>query len=247
MGLDVRKVTGGYTQLPVIKDVSFTVEEGEIVGLIGLNGAGKSTTLKHIIGLLQAHSGDIRINGITMAQDKDRYRKEIGYIPETPVLYEELTLKEHIAVTALAYGLEEEEAMNRALPLLKMFRLDTRLDWFPAYFSKGMKQKVMIVSAFLIDPSVLIIDEPFIGLDPLGIRDMLLLIEDAKEDGVSVLMSTHVLATAEKYCDRFVIIHEGKILVEGTLEELRAHFHMEDAALDDIYVTLTEEGVAHES
>ena len=247
MGLEVQNVTGGYTQLPVIKEVSFKVNNGEIVGLIGLNGAGKSTTLKHIIGLLHPQSGKISVNDVTMSTNKDEYRKQIGYIPETPVLYEELTLKEHINVTALAYGLSEEEAMKRARPLLKTFRLEDRLDWFPAYFSKGMKQKVMIVSAFLIEPSLLVIDEPFIGLDPLGIRDILQLIQEYKKEGVAVLMSTHVLATAEKYCDKFVIIHEGKIIVEGTLEELRLHFGMKDAALDDIYLRLTEEGAPIES
>src|SRR5690625_3615147 len=123
------------------------------------------------------HSGEIRVDGITISEDAENYRRHLAYIPETPVLYEELTLKEHIEVTAMAYGIDSEEAFKRATPLLEKFRLKERLDWFPAFFSKGMKQKVMIVCAFLIQSNALIIDEPFIGLDPLGIRDLLQLIE----------------------------------------------------------------------
>lgn len=244
MGMKIENVTGGYTQLPVLKDLSFEVNNGEVVGLIGLNGAGKSTTLKHIIGLLEPHTGRITLNGQTINENRENYRKDIGYIPETPALYEELTLREHINVTAMAYGISEEEAHKRAEPLLDMFRLNERLDWFPAYFSKGMKQKVMIVCALLIDPSNLIIDEPFLGLDPLGIRDLLLLIMEKKEQGTAILMSTHVLSTAEKYCDRFIILHDGKIRAEGTLTELQQAFNQPGASLDDLYVSLTEEGAA---
>lgn len=247
VGITVQNLTGGYTQLPVIKDVSFNVNDGELVGLIGLNGAGKSTTLKHIIGLMDPQDGEIILNEKTIKKNPETYRKEIGYIPETPVLYEELTLKEHIEVTAMAYGIDSEVAMTRAKPLLSLFRLDTRLDWFPAYFSKGMKQKVMIVCAFLINPPILVIDEPFIGLDPLGIRDILTLIQQKKEEGTAILMSTHVLSTAEKYCDRFVILHDRKVFAQGSLTELQTQFGMQGAALDDIYLALTEEEPSNES
>lgn len=144
MTLQVANVTGGYNQLPVLKNIDFTIGDGELVGLIGLNGAGKSTTIKEIIGLLQPHSGTITIDGLTLKENPEQYRKQIGYIPETPSLYEELTLREHIEVTAMAYDLPQEEAMKRAERLLKTFRLENKLDWFPANFSKGMKQKVML-------------------------------------------------------------------------------------------------------
>src|SRR5699024_11408534 len=142
---------------------------------------------------------------------------------------------------SMAYGIDNQEAIKRSEPLLKMFRLEERMDWFPAYFSKGMKQKVMIVCAALVDSSVLVIDEPFIGLDPLGIRDLLSFIHKRKEQGTAILMSTHVLSTAEKYCDRFIILHEGRIYAQGTLEELQHTFGMQGASLDDLYLTLTTE------
>lgn len=241
MTLQVANVTGGYHQLPVLKNIDFTIENGELVGLIGLNGAGKSTTIKEIIGLLQPHSGKIIIDGLTLKENPEAYRKKIGYIPETPSLYEELTLREHIEITAMAYGLPQEEAMSRAERLLKTFRLENKLDWFPANFSKGMKQKVMVLCAFLIEPSVYIIDEPFLGLDPLAINALLELMNEMKQSGAAILMSTHILATAEKYCDKFILLHNGEIRAQGTLAQLQAEFKTPDASLDDLYLALTKE------
>ncbi|MDN6639676.1 MAG: ABC transporter ATP-binding protein [Tetragenococcus sp.] len=241
MTLRVENLTGGYSQIPVLKDLNFTLNDGELVALIGLNGAGKSTTIKEIMGLLQPQQGRIELDGLTIAKDPESYRQKIGYVPETPLLYEELTLKEHLEVTAMAYDIDEKEAQKRAEALLKTFRLDQRLEWFPANFSKGMKQKVMILCAFLIEPSLYIIDEPFLGLDPLAIHALLELMQNMKEQGSSILMSTHVLATAEKYCDRFIMLHDGQIQVQGTLEELRQEFNRPQASLDDLYLALTKE------
>lgn len=212
-----------------------------MIGLIGLNGAGKSTTIKNIIGLLTPQKGTIAVDDLTLQQDPENYRKKIGYIPETPSLYEELTLREHIEVTAMAYGIPKDEAMKRAESLLKTFRLENRLDWFPVNFSKGMKQKVMVLCAFLIQPSLYIIDEPFLGLDPLAINALLELMVTMKEQGAAILMSTHILATAEKYCDRFIVLHEGEVRAQGTLQELQAEFNLPGSSLDEIYIALTKE------
>ncbi|ENI1053962.1 TPA: ABC transporter ATP-binding protein [Listeria monocytogenes] len=239
--VEVEHLTGGYTKRPVLKDISFAIEEKQIVGLIGLNGAGKSTTIKHITGLMHPKQGTIKINGHQLVEDTETYRKQFSYIPETPVLYEELTLKEHLELTGMAYGISEEELQARMKPLLKEFRLEKKLNWFPAHFSKGMKQKVMIMSAFLIEPKLYIIDEPFVGLDPLGIQSLLNWMDEMRSKGASILMSTHILATAEKYCDTFIIIHQGEIRAEGTLKDLQTNFEMPGASLDEIYIQLTKE------
>ena len=239
--LEIKNLTGGYVHVPVLKDVSFTVESGQLVGLIGLNGAGKSTTINEIIGLLTPYSGSININGLTLQEDATSYRKQIGYIPETSSLYEELTLGEHMETVAMANGIDQKIAFERVKPLLKMFRLDQKLDWFPVHFSKGMKQKVMIICAFVVDPSLFIVDEPFLGLDPLAISDLIQLLEVEKQKGKSILMSTHVLDSAEKMCDSFVILHKGQVRAKGKLEELREAFSMPQASLNDIYLALTKE------
>ena len=243
MTLTVKHLSGGYFQHPVLKDLNFEIENGELVALIGLNGAGKSTTIKEIIGLLKPTSGSIEIDGLSLNKSASQYRQKIGFIPESPVLYEELTLREHIEVTAMVYDIPMDVAMQRADKLLKTFRLEKRLDWFPANFSKGMKQKVMIVCAFLIEPSLYIIDEPFLGLDPLAIHALLELLKEEKAKGKSILMSTHVLSTAEKYCDRFIFLHEGQIKSQGTLAQIKEQFAMPDASLDELYLALTLEEV----
>lgn len=239
--LQINDVTGGYTRNPVLKNVSFEVSRNEIVGLIGLNGAGKSTTIKHIIGLMEPQKGNIVINGKSIQENKEVYRREFTFVPETPILYDELTLEEHLSMTAMAYGLDKNIFEKRKDDLLKEFRMNKRLKWFPAHFSKGMKQKVMIMCAFLVQPSLYIVDEPFVGLDPLGIQSLLDLMKKMKDEGAGILMSTHILATAERYCDRFVILHEGQVRAKGTLDELREQFSMPNATLDDLYIQLTKE------
>ncbi|MFI8705977.1 ABC transporter ATP-binding protein [Bacillus sp. NPDC077411] len=244
--LRVENVTGGYTKRPVLQNISFSVKKGELVGLIGLNGAGKSTTIKHIIGLMEPKQGHITINGKTLKDDMTAYRSSFSFIPETPVLYEELTLEEHLKLTAMAYGVEEKQYEKRVERLLKEFRMKNRLKWFPSHFSKGMKQKVMIMSAFLVEPSLYIVDEPFVGLDPLAIQSLLQMMDQVKKSGAGILMSTHILATAERYCDSFIILHQGEIRAQGTLEELQSEFNMPGATLDDIYIALTKEEDADE-
>ncbi len=239
--LEIKGLTGGYINIPVLKDINFEVGDGQLVGLIGLNGAGKSTTINEIIGLLTPYKGEIRIDGLQLRENPSAYRKKIGFIPETPSLYEELTLREHIETVAMAYDIEQEDAFECVERLLTIFRLKDKLDWFPVHFSKGMKQKVMIICAFVVDPSLFIVDEPFLGLDPVAIADLIQLLEEEKKKGKSILMSTHVLDSAEKMCDSFVILHKGQVRAKGNLAELRQQFQMPGASLNDIYLALTEE------
>ncbi|HHD3216969.1 ABC transporter ATP-binding protein [Streptococcus pyogenes] len=239
--LNIKNLTGGYHNIPVLNDVSFSVDNGELVGLIGLNGAGKSTTINEIIGFLKPYQGSISIDGLTLAENAVAYRQKIGFIPETPSLYEELTLSEHINTVAMAYDIDLEVAQKRAQPFLEMFRLTDKLEWFPVNFSKGMKQKVMIICAFVIDPSLFILDEPFLGLDPLAISDLIQTLEVEKAKGKSILMSTHVLDSAERMCDRFVILHHGQVRAQGTLVDLQEAFGDRSASLNDIYLALTKE------
>ncbi|MDO4814358.1 MAG: ABC transporter ATP-binding protein [Gemella sp.] len=241
MVLKINNLSGGYNRKKVIENVDFSIKEGSITAIIGLNGAGKSTTIKHILGLLKPMEGSVEVKGLTLEKNVEEYRKNITYIPETPILYDELTLEEHINLTAMAYGLDMKVAWERADYLLKVFKLENKKKFLPIHFSKGMKQKVMIICAFLVEPSLYIIDEPFLGLDPIAIKDLIDLMTKEKERGKSILMSTHILSTAERYCDNFVIIHEGKILAKGSLEEIRNEFNMQGAELDDIYLSLTNQ------
>ncbi|MEX2459929.1 MAG: ABC transporter ATP-binding protein [Paenibacillaceae bacterium] len=237
--LQLDQLFGGYfIHKPFLKNISFSVKKGEMVGLIGLNGAGKSTTIKNILGLLKPQQGHIRIKGIELAESPQAYRSSFAYVPESPELYEELTIREHLELTALAYGIEKQDFAQRSQRLAQLFQMEAKMDSFPAHLSKGMKQKVMIMNAFLIEPPLYIIDEPFLGLDPLGIRSLLELMVQVKKTGASFLISSHILSTIEKYCERFIVMHQGRMIAYGSLDEMRVLAKLPNASLDDLFVEL---------
>lgn len=242
--LELEHITGGYSlNKPVLHDLSFQVGRGEMVGLIGLNGAGKSTTMKHILGLLRQQSGKIKIHGKTLDDSSEDYRRSFVYVPETPLLYDELTVKEHLELTALAYGLDKGTFEQRSKSLLAEFQMADKLNQFSTHLSKGMRQKMMIMCAFLVQPDIYIIDEPFVGLDPLGIRALLELMVKMKEEGASLLISSHILATIEHYCDRFIVLHEGELLAIGHLNDIRsAAGGDEHAPLEELFYQLVNGG-----
>lgn len=237
--LQIEGLFGGYfPHKPVLKNVTFQVGQGEMVGLIGLNGAGKSTTIKHILGLLQPQKGSIRIQGSTLQEAPGPYRAAFAYVPESPELYEELTIREHLELTARAYGLDRTAYEARSDKLLETFRMKEKLDSFSGHLSKGMKQKVMIMNAFLVEPPLYIIDEPFLGLDPLGIRSLLELMVELKQQGASFLISSHILSTIERYCDRFVVLHHGETAAQGPLTEILRQAGLTEGTLDDAFWSL---------
>lgn len=240
--LQVEGLTGGYSRnRPVLHDISFTVRPGEMVGMIGLNGAGKSTTMKHLLGLLLPHSGTVRIQGVTLQEEPDVYRAAYAYVPEHPLVFDELTVREHLRLTAMAYGLGEAAAERRMQQLLGEFRMEPKADVFPGHLSKGMQQKLMIMNAFLVQPNLYLIDEPFLGLDPLGIRSLLDQLREVRGKGAGILMSSHILATLEQYCDRYIVIHEGRVCAGGTLDEIRqAWGGKKEDRLEDLFYRIVD-------
>ncbi|SFJ42135.1 ABC transporter ATP-binding protein [Thermoflavimicrobium dichotomicum] len=240
--LVVKDLTGGYSRhQPVIHQISLEVQPAEIVGLIGVNGAGKSTTIKHILGLLTPQSGSVTVQGSTLQENPVQFRSHLAYIPEVPQFYEELTLWEHLELTARAYQIPPEEFKQRAEYLLDVFRMKKVAKWFPHTFSKGMQQKIMLLCAFLVEPSLLIVDEPFVGLDPLAIQALLDLLLQRKKAGTAILMSTHILTMAEKYCDRFVLLHEGRVALYGTLEDMRKQIGLPNASLEELFIQVVKD------
>lgn len=220
--LQVTGLYGGYSpRKPVLHDVNFEVRAGEMIGLIGLNGAGKSTTIKHILGLLKPQQGHVKVMGTELEQNAERYRSAFVYVPESPILFDELTVEEHLRLTGIAYDVKEAEYEARKERLLEEFQMKPKRKAFAGHLSKGMKQKVMIMNALLAEPPLYIIDEPFLGLDPLGIKSLLERLVEVKRRGSAILMSSHILATVEAYCDRYIVLHQGRIVAQGTLEQIR--------------------------
>lgn len=229
--LDVHIEEAGYEEgQPRIWDVSFQVAPGELLGVIGPNGAGKSTTLKTLLGLLKYSKASVTIGG-----ESGRY----AYIPEQPVFYDDLTLWEHLDLAAAAYELEYEGFVRHAEELLAQFGMSGVKHQLPAGFSKGMKQKMMLMLGFLAEPDIYIVDEPFIGLDPRATKDFLRLLEEERGRGAGVLMSTHVLDTAERICDAFVMISGGRMVAKGDLTDIRRTAGLPDASLFDCFDALT--------
>ncbi|MFC5405548.1 ABC transporter ATP-binding protein [Cohnella soli] len=221
--LGMKDVIGGYSpRRPVLHGVSITVMPGEMVGLIGLNGAGKSTAIKHILGLMVPHSGEVRVAGTTLEENPERYRSSAAYVPEQPSLISGLTVKEHLRWTAMAYRIEEAEASVRVAALAQAFRMTEALGSLPDTLSKGMKQKVMLMNALLVSPPLLIIDEPFLGLDPLAIRGLLEALDEARASGTGILLSSHILPALERKADRLVVMHRGRLIAEGTPVQVKA-------------------------
>ncbi|HEY8875459.1 MAG TPA: ABC transporter ATP-binding protein [Desulfosporosinus sp.] len=231
--LNVNINHAGYSgnNADVIKNVALSVKSGELIGLIGPNGAGKSTTIKAIMGLLPVMDGKVEFAGES---------KHYAYIPEQPVLYDGLTLWEHLELAAAAYDIERKVFIPRADDLLRLFRLTEVKHHLPATFSKGMQQKVMLILGFLLDPSVYVVDEPFVGLDPRGTRDFMALIDQARTKGAGVLMSTHVLDTAEKICDSFVLMDAGTVVARGNLREIRDQCQLPEGSLFECFDQLLE-------
>ncbi|MFL1675417.1 ABC transporter ATP-binding protein [Paenibacillus dendritiformis] len=229
--LDTRIEEAGYDKGdPTIRNISFQVHAGELVGLIGPNGAGKSTTIKSILGIMREVKGAIRIGDGTGTY---------AYVPEQPVLYDSMTLWEHLELAAAAHELPEAEFRERAEELLGIFQLTEVKHHLPTSFSKGMQQKLMLIIAFLLKPSLYIVDEPFVGLDPRATRRFLRMLEEERKRGAGVLMSTHVLDTAERVCDSFVLIHQGRIVASGTLDQVRGTSGLPEGTLFDCFEVLT--------
>ena len=195
----------GYVQNEsIISNVNFSINPGEIIGLIGGNDAGKSTTIQCMLQTIPHFEGTVVLPAF-------------GYVPERPILYTYYTLREHIHFLNQVMG---QDIWDQALALCTLFRLENYLDEYPVNFSKGMQQKVMLILAFAPKYDFYILDEPFMGLDPQAIRRLLLLIKEKKEQGATILISTHALDTAERLCDRFLCVHEGALIAQGSMEEI---------------------------
>ena len=214
-----------------ISNINIKVASGEMVGLIGPNGAGKSTTIKSLLGLMAYIKGKVEFGGV---------HKRYAYVPEQPVYYEYFTLWEHLRFAAAAYDISEEMFSSRAERLLELFRLTEHRHDYPSKFSKGMQQKLMLIVAFLLEADVYIVDEPFVGLDPRATTDLLALLDQELKRGAGVLICTHVLDTAEKICDRFVLVNNGSMVASGSIADVRETALLDaDASLFDCFHKLT--------
>ena len=235
--IEVVNVTKTFgKKAPAVDDLSFTVNDGEIVGFIGPNGAGKTTTIRMMTGILRPDQGEIRVNGLTMTPEAVETKRIIGYISDNPDMYIKLTGYEFIGFLSDVYGVPEQERIERTKAFAEQFGMTEVLGDRMQSYSHGMRQKTMVIAALVHDPAVWILDEPMIGLDPEAAYNLKQMMRAHADKGNSVLFSTHVLEVAEKLCDRVIIISQGKKRFFGTLDELREEGKNED--LEQVFIEL---------
>ena len=233
--IEIKNVTKKYGNKTAIKDISFDIKDGEIFGFIGHNGAGKTTMIKSLVGILNFDNGDILINNKSIKEDPIACKLEMAYVPDNPDLYENMTAIDFINFVCDMYETEENIRKENIEKYSKMFEMENKLNDDISSFSHGMKQKVALISALAHNPKVLIMDEPFVGLDPKAVYDMKELMKQMAKDGKTVFFSTHILDVAEKLCDRVAIIKNGNIVKIGKMKDIKG-----DSSLEEVFLELEE-------
>ncbi len=245
--VELEGVTKCFGDKCAVDRLTLHLRPGEVFAFLGPNGAGKTTTLRMTTGLLRPDRGRVRICGIDLATDEHRAKQYIAYVPDQPFLYEKLTGREFIHFVRDVYGVEPQMAEQRLDRLRARLNMDGFLDQLTESYSHGMKQKVALAAALIHDPTVLVVDEPIVGLDPRTIRVIKTIFREIAQAGGTVFMSTHTLDVAEAIADRIGIIHHGRLIALGTLAELRALGVRRDGRLEDIFLELTEPPGADEN
>ncbi|HEY1764515.1 MAG TPA: ABC transporter ATP-binding protein [Opitutaceae bacterium] len=237
--IEVEALTKRYGRFTAVHELSFTVQPGEVLGLVGPNGAGKTSTLRCVAGVIPASGGSIRVAGHDMAADPVAAKRALAFFPDEPRLFDYLTVRQHLAFVARIYGVSDYEA--RAEPLLEELELAEKADVLPGELSRGMKQKLVIACGLLHSPSVIFFDEPLTGLDPLGIRRMKDSIVHRARDGATIILSSHLLHLLEEVCTHVLILKRGHKVAVGTLAEVTAQFSNgeADVGLEEIFIRAT--------
>ena len=231
--LRIKNYSKSYDDKLVVKNVNLHVEKGEIYGFIGHNGAGKTTTIKSVAGILDFEKGDIIIDGKSIKEDPIECKKIMAYIPDNPVLYEGLTGIKYLNFIGDIYKVEASRRTELIKKYSELFELDKNLGDSISSYSHGMKQKLAIISALIHEPKLLLLDEPFVGLDPKAAHILKQIMREICDQGGCIFFSTHVLEVVEKLCDHVCIIKSGEIIKDGTVEEI-----VGDSSLEDVFLEL---------
>ena len=234
--LKIAHLTKTFGEKKAVDDLSLEIAPGEIYGFIGHNGAGKTTTLKSVVGIQQFDAGEITIGGISLKKDPLACKRQLAYIPDNPDLYDFMTGIKYLNFIADIFGVSASDRQERIRNYADLFELPDDLAQPIAAYSHGMKQKLAILSAWIHDPKLIIMDEPFVGLDPKASHLLKGMMREVCDGGGAIFFSTHVLEVAEKLCDKVAIIKAGKLIRSGTMEEVKG-----DDSLEDVFLELEGE------
>ncbi|MDD6879123.1 MAG: ABC transporter ATP-binding protein [bacterium] len=233
--IEIKNVTKKYGDKIAIKNINFDIKDGEIFAFIGHNGAGKTTMIKSLVGILDFEEGDIIINNKSIKNNPVECKLEMAYVPDNPDLYENMTAIDFINFICDMYDIPDGKRKENIEKYSNMFEMKDKLNDDISSFSHGMKQKVALIAALSHDPKVLIMDEPFVGLDPKAVFDIKSVMKDMVKDGKTIFFSTHILDVAEKLCDRVAIIKNGKIIKIGKMKDIKG-----DSSLEEVFLELEE-------
>lgn len=234
--IEIRNLTKSFGSKKAVDDLSIAIQAGEIYGFIGHNGAGKTTTLKSLVGILQFDEGEILIDGCSIQKDPIACKKKIAYIPDNPDLYDFMTGIKYLNFIADIYQMEEAVRNERIQKYADLFAITEDLGQAIAAYSHGMKQKLAIIAAWIHEPKIIIMDEPFVGLDPKASHLLKGMMREVCDKGGAIFFSTHVLEVAEKLCDKVAIIKGGQLIRSGTMEQVKG-----DDSLEEVFLELEGE------
>ena len=237
--VEIESISKSFGSVMAVNSLNLAVEPGEIRGLLGPNGSGKSTTMKIILGILRPDAGSVKVLGVDVSERPVEAKRMIGYVPESPYLYEYLTASEYLDFVGVAYGIDPKDRKIRVEELLSAFQMDEHANEVMSGFSQGMKQKIALISALIHEPKVLVLDVALNGLDPRSARIVKDLLQRLAGQGVAILFSTHVLEIAEAICRKITILNGGSIIAEGTMQELRAMAGLQGSSLEEVFLRLT--------
>lgn len=235
--ISIKELKMGYGKKCVLKGINLDVYKGQIIGYIGPNGAGKSTTVKIMLGLVSGYLGNVKIFGEDIANGNIEYKRKIGYVPEAADIYDNLTAREYLTFIGELYGLDYNEANNKAYELMKLLGISNVIDARMNSFSKGMKQKVLIISSLLHNPDILFLDEPLSGLDANSVMIVKELLAELVRKGKTIFYSSHIMDVVEKISNRIILLKDGEIVADGTFEELKNQ--SKEGSLEEIFNDLT--------
>ena len=230
--IEIKNLCKKYGKKEVLKNINLTINDGDIYAFVGSNGAGKTTTIKSMLGILPFDSGDVLFDGKSIKSDALEIKKNLAYIPDNPDIYEHLTGFEYLSFIADVYNTPSEKKNELIKLYSKELEIDKNLNDKIASYSHGMKQKIVIIAALIHDPKVIIMDEPFVGLDPVSTHKLKELMKDLTKNGKIIFFSTHVLDVAEKLCNRIAIIKNGSIVEEGSMKDITKNSSLEDIFLE---------------
>ena len=230
--LEIKNFSKHYGSFCAVNNLSINVKDGEIYGFIGHNGAGKSTTIKAVVGAMDFDGGEIIIDGTSVKKEPIACKKKIAYVPDNPDIYEYLTGIQYLGFVCDMYGVSKEERAGRINEYAEVFQLSANLGDLISSYSHGMKQKLVLISALVHNPKLLVLDEPFVGLDPIASFKLKEIMRKLTKGGGAIFFSTHVLEVAEKLCDRVGIIKKGELAFEGTVEEVKERGNLESLFLE---------------